>query len=478
MLVFSVSLLFAKAQSNYIGPGIAMSFNGSSSSYVDLGDVYNGVNFPITFEAWVYPTSTPNYNPIFASDNSTGNYSGFTVRLDNGIVFFSMGDGTGASPDNRIGVYSSSSIPINRWTHIACVASNANSWFIYINGAQDETISTGNSQATSLVWSSSPAYIGRYNDAYQDSYWEGQIDEMRFWNSARTQDEIRNFMCRKLETASTGLIGYWTSDESYSSSTILDNTFPVEHGDIIGNIEKITSGAPIGDTSVYLYASTFTDDMYISLFSPSGERCGADTITGNPDGIQIYRVDSMPYYTNGLSNTTPFYFGIFCAENNNTAHYSVFYRYKNNNGLFNPDNESDLALMYRMDASESNWLDLNQFQNPLLNRIKVTNQTYRGEYILNLNEAEKTFLNTSIPAPVQLLGTYPNPAKDYFMMEISGAISEGIVELFNLNGELLLQKGFEGSHIKIERESLPAGCYLYNLISNDKLIGKGKIIFQ
>jgi hypothetical protein len=128
-LILSLSLLFAKAQSNSIGPGIAMSFNGTSGSYVDLGDVYNGVNFPITFEAWVYPTSTPNYNPIFASDNSTGNYSGFTVRLDNGYIFFSMGDGTGVGAANRIGVYSSSSIPINRWTHIACVAVMSTSCF-------------------------------------------------------------------------------------------------------------------------------------------------------------------------------------------------------------------------------------------------------------------------------------------------------------------------------------------------------------
>jgi hypothetical protein len=44
-VIFCFTLLFAKAQSNYIGPGIAMSFNGTSGSYVDLGDVYNGVNF-------------------------------------------------------------------------------------------------------------------------------------------------------------------------------------------------------------------------------------------------------------------------------------------------------------------------------------------------------------------------------------------------------------------------------------------------
>lgn len=55
----------AYAQSNYIGSGICLDFPEEPDNYVDLGDVYNDLDFPLTFEAWVYPHTK-------ASGNFTG----------------------------------------------------------------------------------------------------------------------------------------------------------------------------------------------------------------------------------------------------------------------------------------------------------------------------------------------------------------------------------------------------------------------
>ncbi len=458
-----------------------MSFNGTSGSYVDLGDVYNGVNFPITFEAWVYPTSTPNYNPIFASDNSTGNYSGFTVRLDNGYIFFSMGDGTGVGAANRIGVYSSSSIPTNRWTHIACVASNANSWFIYINGVQDVTIPTGTSQATSLVWSNSPAYIGRYNDAYQNSYWAGQIDEVRFWNSARTQNEIRNFMCRKLVSASTGLIGYWTVDESYSSSTILDHTFPAEDGYIVGNVEKTTSGAPLGDKSHYMYTNDWTGKL-LSLTAATGDKIGAKNITGNPHGVQMYLVNSEPYYTDSLNITPNYYFGVFCAESATAASYKVGYKYKYQNGIITAENEGLADVYTRMDGSVSEWHDLNANHDLSSNEFKKDNQISRGEYILNVEDGLKsaeTSLFTS-KGSINMISIFPNPAVNHITVDLS-QVYEPIhsIRIIDLTGKIY----YENKFIKNTKEftadisTFSAGHYVVELITGSgRISGKFEVV--
>ncbi len=480
MLVFSVSLLFAKAQSNYIGPGIAMSFNGSSSSYVDLGDSYNSLTFPFSFEVWTLRTSNSSQYPgIFGCDNED-TYYGFWIRVrSTGTLEVEFGNGMGAGSEFRRGFRTTNAVPLNKWFHLAVVCNSVSDVHIYINGVDKNIVPTeGTSTLNVLTHSTGHANLGRTFNLINESNYLGIIDEARLWNVSRSETQIRDFMCKKMEANSTGLIGYWKADESYASNTVMDFTTPSENGIIVGSVPKITSGAALGDTSIYLYASTFTNDTYLSLFSPSGERCGADTITGNPYGLHIYRVDSMPYNTTGLSNTTPFYFGVFCAESNNTAHYSVFYRYKNNNGLFNPGNESDLALMYRMDASESNWLDINQFQNPLLNRIKVSNQTSKGEYILNLNEAEKLLSDdlSSISTPV--INVYPNPAQNYCVVETTGTKTLSTIKLFNLNGELLLQKTSLGSQIRIERGTLPNGCYLYKVTSGINSIAEGKIIFQ
>src|SRR5437762_6450505 len=81
-LVFFISLLNVRAQSNFIGSGIALRFNGSSGNYVNLGDVYNSLNFPFSFEAWIAPHSYPaNTGGIFGSDNNVSTYHGFWFRL-------------------------------------------------------------------------------------------------------------------------------------------------------------------------------------------------------------------------------------------------------------------------------------------------------------------------------------------------------------------------------------------------------------
>ena len=51
-------------------------------------------------------------------------------------------------------------------------------------------------------------YISQPSELYT-----GQIDEVRIWNYARTQTEIRRDMCRRLTGTESGLVGYWRFDE-------------------------------------------------------------------------------------------------------------------------------------------------------------------------------------------------------------------------------------------------------------------------
>ena len=300
ILMVACEIAALRAQSNTIGSGISMAFNGNPNNYVDIGDTYNNLSFPYTIEAWVKLYSfLPSTNIVFASDNSPFAYTGLVLHIkSNGLVDFAFGNNTGGGPGNRRDVVSTTAVKLNQWTHVVGVAYSAFDMQIYINGEQSPTTTDGS--ATYIASNSSHGSIGRRVDPNNTYSFDGEIDEVRLWNVARTQTDLRDFMCKKVDSNTLGLLGYWIADESYSSSTILDHTFPAEDGNIIDDVEKITSGAPIGDTSVHLYASTFTDDMYISLFSPSGERCGADTITGNPYGLHIYRVDSMPYNTTGF----------------------------------------------------------------------------------------------------------------------------------------------------------------------------------
>jgi hypothetical protein len=72
LYTYSILLLVivaANAQSNNTGAGISLAFNGNTGNYVDLGDVFNSLNFPFSIEAWVKldqysPSSTAYFLPI------------------------------------------------------------------------------------------------------------------------------------------------------------------------------------------------------------------------------------------------------------------------------------------------------------------------------------------------------------------------------------------------------------------------------
>ena len=68
--------------------------------------------------------------------------------------------------------------------------------------------------------------IGRRTD--NSYYFKGKISDVRFWNVARTAEQIAADMNRQLAGTESGLIGYWKLDEpdgeiAYDSSTILNN---------------------------------------------------------------------------------------------------------------------------------------------------------------------------------------------------------------------------------------------------------------
>ena len=63
------------------------------------------------------------------------------------------------------------------------------------------------------------AEIKADNDAY--NYFGGNIDEVRFWSTARTQSQIADYMFRSPKLNETGLVAYYTCNNG--SGTTLSN---------------------------------------------------------------------------------------------------------------------------------------------------------------------------------------------------------------------------------------------------------------
>lgn len=119
-------------------------------------------------------------------------------------------------------------IPTGPWTHVAAVVVPASKEIkLYVNG--EENVGLADGSVTSIFNSSGDLYIG--NDAWGPGrYFDGQIDDVRVWNVARTAEEIAADMNRELTGNEPGLVGYWKLNGSYEDSTANGNDLTPVNG--------------------------------------------------------------------------------------------------------------------------------------------------------------------------------------------------------------------------------------------------------
>lgn len=381
-------------QSNFIGSGIALEFTGATNDQINLGNVYNTLQYPLTFEAWINPTAFESpYSGLFASDNSgTGSYYGFYIRLNSiGKLVIETGTGSGSGIISRGGRITTTSVPLNEWTHIAVVAHDVFDIDFYFNGVlQSDTESDGTGSPTSINHNGNPAAIGRYITPFDEHNFIGQMDEIRLWDTAVSETQIRTNMCRKLSGDEYGLIGYWKVDDLYTSTILADYSASGVSGTLLGDVARVTSGAPIGDQSVFVYTNTW-DGISLELNSPGGDKMRIGGIKNIPFGIHLYRVDNYPYFIDNLgSNYTSYYYGVFDADDILDAKYHFRYSYSFSNGVVNAINEPNSKLYYKYDDSEESWTPLIASLDIMMNAIIKRNVVDRKEFIFSINEPNHT----------------------------------------------------------------------------------------
>ncbi|OWY26051.1 hypothetical protein BVG80_00640, partial [Sphingobacteriales bacterium TSM_CSM] len=89
------------------------------------------------------------------------------------------------------------SIPYNKWTHVAYVLTGTQLIF-YVNGVADAKPFTHNTGSTGSL------YVGSYFGATGQT-----VDEVRIWNTVRTQTQIQSSMGTELAGNESGLVAYY-----------------------------------------------------------------------------------------------------------------------------------------------------------------------------------------------------------------------------------------------------------------------------
>jgi hypothetical protein len=286
-------------------------------------------------------------------------------------------------------------------------------------------------------------YIGAFSGAYT---FHGKIDEVRVWDYARSLEEIRNHMCKKLKGNEVGLSAYFRLDQQDGLTTL--SATGNNSGQVLGaptNFWK-RSPVPLGTHSTF----TYEDKNRLSLAFDTGDSL-------------VWEVPSVPtfahvYLTNEIPNVlepadghvlvdNSRYFGVYFPKNEIDS-FHLTYHYKGNS--FTLVDEPRLSLLQRKDNAQPFWLAVDPVQFDFTQNTAVYAGKQPQEMILAI--AENTVGIQPLQEKKDLL--YPNPTRDWLFVRIPDIVR---FRLLDNHGQTCIDQ--KGPVWVVNLQELPAGIY-------------------
>ncbi len=302
--------------------GIDGHINVPANAVFDFTD-----NFSV--EAWVKISNTTGKKRIIHKNGWAFGING--DRLDGvifGVVDFTVSIGN--------------PIAVNTWTHIAFVVQNNNLTY-YINGIASGGYNTLNLPATAGIGID----IG-FNGLTNDEYFKGNMDEVRIWNVARTQAQIRESMHLTLSGGESGLVAYYQFNESTGNAI---EAIRGNNGTLIGGATRTISEVAVATgtsqrTNITTGLNTFASTSVAINFT-----------TACADEFVVYQLKGNAY--NGIStlntNTVSYYWIVRQFGSGNIVYDGMNFTIPNNNIISTADQAtpSNLKLYKRPDNATS-----------------------------------------------------------------------------------------------------------------------------
>jgi len=219
----------------------AISLNGTSQYAVASGKTVlpTGPNDPFTLEAWVNPSSSGVAAVIFSQ--GTGSSRFYIKRSSGSLVYWRDGITTA---EQDCGAF-----PSNSWTHVALTWNGSNEFICYINGVPTKKTAIS-ARATTL---NAPAAIGQYSSNLVDvnTFWPGQIDEVKIWSAARSEANIATDMSTRAALDTANLLAYYDFNEG-TGTTVFNRVYSATStSDFAYTGSPMLDGSRIESTTAY-----------------------------------------------------------------------------------------------------------------------------------------------------------------------------------------------------------------------------------
>lgn len=250
-----------------------ISFDGIND-YIALDMSYNSITAlpQLTVEAWVRTTvsGAGEFDNWSIVDFDRSEYFNFFVAGNNGRVAFATRSNSGGIHD----FYTTSSDVVNdgNWHHIAGVY-NGTDKFIYIDGVLVATALNPHSGAALGSNNLRFGFLGdgseasSFNATRNNNYYQGSIDEVRIWSTARTTEQIAANRDVCLSGLEPSLEAYYKMNDGTGSTVLTDYSGNNHDGELF-NMDASTVWLNDAPSINCLCGESFRDTVIVD-FSPA-----------------------------------------------------------------------------------------------------------------------------------------------------------------------------------------------------------------
>ncbi len=268
------------AQWDVLPKGKSFAFNGSQGLELDISKTVISSEMNMTIEFWFKSSQLSEATLIANGKGLKSEYEG-----ENRWNIFTKGD-SHMYVQNYGSTFKATNIECfdGKWHHFAIVLNRLGNLTSYLDGKKQNTITNKNFNG----FIGSKAYVGvnywktDVGEIFnKDSWFNGFVDEIRVWNLARTEKQIKRDYTFKLSGKESGLLSYYpfeyrTVEGGLNTYTTLENSardfegnkngqnaIPISTESFSGDdVPKIKSERPVQDIDVSWIVND--DEIYIT----------------------------------------------------------------------------------------------------------------------------------------------------------------------------------------------------------------------
>ncbi len=449
-LAFNSGSLTANATFNVYAetPGTnlyALDFDGSND--VITTNITSPATNSLTVEAWIFPRAT-SVKRIVSSYFNNAAQSG-EIILD---TYNTTNNGKGlrlcvegaANTLHQLSV--ANVLTLNAWNHVAGSFNNGVTT-LYVNGT---AVATNTAAFTSIPSCTNKFTIGEDPTIGALEYFNGKIDEVRVWNTARTQTEISGNMNNCLIGNESGLRNYFKLNENIGSTVtdLVTGSIGTMSGMdpntdwIVGIVD---CGAPICNLEMTdLISITIAPNPTIAV--NSGTICSGNSFTITPSGANTYTIQG------GSAVKTP------------TANASYTVVGTNSVGCISSTFATSTVTVNSLptiNASSSN---------PLICAGETTSLTANGtstSYTWNTSATGTSIsVSPTVTTNYTVTGTDVNGCENNAVITQSVSLCTGINQLTNSNNTMTLFPNPSSSKLTVQTEEAIQSISIFNTLGD------------